>query len=287
LNLVYWTTGNPSPYYNGDDRLGDNLYASAVVALDAGTGQLKWYYQFTPHNVWDWDAQQPTVLIDTTWEGQRRKLLVQASRNGFFYVLDRADGKLLLAKPFVKTLTWAREIGADGRPVLNPDKVPTNEGTSICPSSHGASNWYSASFNPQTGLYYVQTLENCNVFVKNESEWAAGRSYMGGSTRQAPEGPNQKILRAIDIRTGKAAWELTQTGPGATRGGTLATASGLVFFSDDQDRFMAVDATNGKPLWQFPTNSTLRASPMTYQFDEKQYVGIASGSNIVVFGLLE
>ena len=248
---------------------------------------MKWHYQFTPHNVWDWDAEQPTVLVDTTWAGQRRKLLVQASRNGFFYVLDRTDGKLLLAKPFVKQLTWAREIGADGRPVLNPNQVPTPDGTSICPSSHGASNWYSTSFSPITGLYYVQTNENCNIFVKNPSVWAAGQSYMGGSTRQAPEGPNQKVLRAIDVKTGKIAWELPQIGPGAARGGTLATAGGLVFFCDDQDRFVAVDASNGKSLWQFPANTAWRASPMTYQFDEKQYIAIASGSNIVVFGLVE
>ncbi|HEV3216834.1 MAG TPA: PQQ-dependent dehydrogenase, methanol/ethanol family [Vicinamibacterales bacterium] len=287
LRLVYWTTGNPSPDYNGDDRLGDNLYSSSVVALDVQTGQLKWHYQFTPHNVWDWDAEQPTVLVDTVWAGERRKLLVQASRNGFFYVLDRTDGKLLLAKPFVKQLTWAREIGPDGRPVLNPNQVPTPDGTSICPSSHGAANWYSTSFSPITGFYYVQTNENCNIFVKNPSVWAAGQSYMGGSTRQAPEAPNQKVLRAIDVKTGKVAWELPETGPGASRGGTLATAGGLVFFCDDQDRFAAVDASTGKPLWQFPTGNNWRASPMTYQFDEKQYIAIASGSNIIVFGLVD
>ena len=287
LQLLYWTTGNPSPDYNGDDRLGDNLYASSVVALDPKTGQLKWYYQFTPHNVWDWDAQQTIVLLDINWEGHPRKVLVQASRNGFFYVLDRTDGKFLLAKPFVKNLTWAREIGADGRPVLNPAQVPTAEGTRICPSSHGAANWYSASFNPATGFYYVESLENCNIFVKNPNEWAAGKAYMGGSTRQAPDAPNQKILRAIDVKTGKVAWELPQAGPGASRGGTLTTAGGLVFFCDDQDRFMAVDAANGKPLWQFPMNIAWRASPISYQFDGRQYVAIASGSNIVAFGLVD
>jgi alcohol dehydrogenase (cytochrome c) len=154
-------------------------------------------------------------------------------------------------------------------------------------SSHGAANWYSTSYSPQTGLYYVQTLENCNIFVKNQSEWAAGKSYMGGATRQAPEAPNQKILSAIDVKTGKVTWELPQAGPGAARGGTMATASGLLFFCDDQDRFVAVDAANGNPLWQFSANSIWRASPMTYQFDEKQYVAIASGSNIIVFGLVE
>ena len=146
-------------------------------------GQLKWHFQFTPHNVWDWDAQQPTVLIDTTWEGRPRKLLVQASRNGFFYVLDRTDGKFLLAKPFVKHLTWAREIGADGRPVLVPGQVPTAEGTRICPSAHGAANWYSTSYSPQTGLYYVQTLENCNVFVKSRQRVGRRESRTGAARR--------------------------------------------------------------------------------------------------------
>jgi len=287
LQFVYWTTGNPSPDYNGDDRLGDNLYASSVVALDARTGRLKWHFQFTPHNVWDWDAQQPIVLVDTAWEGRPRKLMVQASRNGFFYVLDRTDGKFLLAKPFVKNLTWAREVGSDGRPVLVPGQEPSNEGTRICPSSHGAANWYSTSYSPQTGLYYVQTLENCNVFTKSVSEWVAGKSYWGGATRQDPDAPNQKILRAIDVKTGKIAWELPQSGPGAARGGTLATSTGLLFFCDDQDRFVAVDAANGAPLWHFGMNNVWRASPMTYEFDGQQHVSIASGSNIISFALVK
>ena len=287
LGLLYWTTGNPSPDYNGDDRLGDNLYASAVVALDPKTGQLKWYYQFTPHNVWDWDAQQPILLIDIDWKGKPRKLLVQASRNGFFYVLDRTDGELLSATPFVKQLTWAKGIGTDGRPILAPGQVPTREGTRICPSSHGAANWYSVAFDPSTGMYYVQTLENCNMFVKSPSIWAPGRNYMGGSTRQADGAPNQKILRAIDVRTGKIAWELPQPGPGESRGGTLATAGGLVFFCDDTERFAAVDSATGERLWQFQANYVFRASPMTYQFDSKQYIAIASGPNIIAFALLE
>lgn len=287
LQLVYWTTGNPSPDYNGDDRLGDNLYTSSVVALEASSGKLKWHYQFTPHNVWDWDAQQPTPLIDVEWQGRPRKVLVQASRNGFFYVLDRTDGTLLRATPFVKHLTWASGIGPDGRPTLVPGQVPTAEGAPICPSAHGAANWYSTAYSPQTGYYYVQTLENCNVFVKSPAEWVALKSYWGGSTRQAPDAPNQKILRAIDVKTGTVAWELPQPGPGAARGGTLATAGGVLFFCDDQDRFVAADAGSGKVLWHFQTNSVWRASPMTYAFDRQQRVAIASGSNIIVFGLLD
>jgi alcohol dehydrogenase (cytochrome c) len=287
LDTIYWPTGNPGPDYNGDDRLGDNLYASSVVALDPRTGKMKWYFQFTPHNVWDWDAQQPQVLINADWEGQPRKLLIQASRNGFFYVLDRTNGKMLLAKPFVKKLTWAKEIGADGRPVLNPNQEPTTEGNKICPSSNGAANWYSTAYNPSTGLYYVQTLEQCNVFTKRPDEWKAGRPYVGGSSSIAPGERGQKILRAIDIKTGKIAWELPQSGSAATRGGTLTTASELVIFGEDSDALLAVDGRTGKPLWRFQTNFAWRASPMSYMFDGKQYIAIASGPNILAFALPE
>jgi len=163
LDTVYWQTGNPGNDLNGDYRGGDNLYSCSVVALDAKTGKLKWYFQFTPHDVWDWDATEPAALVDTLWEGQPRKLLLQANRNGFFYVLDRVNGKLPLAKPFVKKITWAREIGPGGRPVLIPNQEPTFEGNKACPALEGASDWFSTSFNPATGLYYVQTLEKCDV----------------------------------------------------------------------------------------------------------------------------
>jgi alcohol dehydrogenase (cytochrome c) len=165
--------------------------------------------------------------------------------------------------------------------------VPSPEGTRICPSAHGAANWYSTSYSPHTGFYYVQTLENCNIFVKSPAEWVALKSYWGGSTKQAADAPNQKILRAIDVGTGKIAWELPQPGPGGARGGTMVTATGVLFFCDDQDRFVAVDAQNGAMLWQFQTNSVWRASPMAYQFDGQQRVAIASGSNVIVFGLVE
>ena len=166
LDTLYWPTGNPGADLSGDERGGDNLYSSSILALDAKTGKLKWYYQYTPHNVWDWDAQQPPVLVDTAWQGQTRHLLLHANRNGFFYVLDRTNGKLLLAKPFVKKLTWAREIDADGRPVRNPNQEPTIAGNKICPSLEGATNWFSTAFLPATGLYYVQALEKCGVYTK-------------------------------------------------------------------------------------------------------------------------
>ncbi len=287
LDLLYWPTGNPGSDLNGDEREGDNLYSDSIVALDAKTGKLKWYYQFTPHDLWDWDAQQPPVLVDADWQGQPRKLMLHADRNGFFYVLDRTDGKLLLAKPFVQRLTWAREIGPDGRPVKNPGQDPSPEGTRVCPSLIGATNWWSTSFNPATGLYYVQTLESCAIFVKRTMEWEAGKGFNGGTTRQAPDDVPQKFLRAIDIKTGKIAWELPETGPGTTRGGALSTASGLVFFCDDSDALTAADAASGAALWSFPVNHFWRASPMTYVFDGKQYIAVASGQSIIAFGLVE
>jgi alcohol dehydrogenase (cytochrome c) len=285
LALIYWQTGNPGPDFNGDARGGDNLYSDSTVALDAKTGKLKWYFQYTPHDVWDWDAAQPEVLVDALWQGQPRKLLLHANRNGFFYVLDRTNGRLLLGKAFVHKLTWAKEIGPDGRPVLNGDKAPTPAGTAVCPPIEGATNWFSTSFSPITGLYYVQTLEKCGIFTKIIAPWQAGRGYMGGGTRNDPGDTPQKILRAIDIRTGKIAWELPETGPGNSWGGVLSTASGIVFLGDDSGAFVAADAATGKPLWHFPGSGLWKASPMTYSFDGKQYVAIASGANIISFAL--
>ena len=285
LGTLYWAGGNPGSDMNGDQRLGDNLYSCSVVALDVKTGKLKWHFQFTPHDEWDWDAQQPMLLVDAMWEGAPRKLLLDANRNGFFYVLDRTNGKLLLAKPYVQKLTWAKGIDANGRPIENSNQRATEKGVRVCPALIGASNWWSTSFNPATGFLYVQTLESCAIFTKREEQWRAGGGFNGGTTRESPDDKPQKFLRAIDIRTGKIAWELPEIGPGTTRGGTLATASGLVFFCDDSNAFMAADAVTGKPLWHFQANHFWRASPMTYMFDNNQYVAIASGPNIIAFGL--
>jgi alcohol dehydrogenase (cytochrome c) len=228
------------------------------------------------------------VLVDTAWEGQPRKLLLHANRNGFFYVLDRTNGKLLLAKPFVKNLTWAKEIGADGRPVFIPGQEPKPEGYKACPSVEGATNWFSTAFDPATGLYYVQTLEKCTIFTLNAGQqWQAGRSYFGGTTKNVPGEPGQKVLRAIDIATGRIAWELPQTGEAESWGGALATAGGLVFLAEDGGALMAVDAANGKPLWHFQANVLWKASPMTYSFDGRQYVAVAAGPSILSFALMD
>jgi len=175
-DTVFWPTGNPSAEYYGDDRAGDNLYSDCILALDAKTGKLKWHYQSTPHDLWDWDATETPVVLNTNWQGQPRKLLVQANRNGFFYVFDRTNGKLLLAKAFVRNLTWASGVGADGRPIKNPGQEPSPSGTRVCPSQDGATNWFSPSYNPATGLYYIQTFEKCSVYTKSEpGTWTPGK----------------------------------------------------------------------------------------------------------------
>jgi alcohol dehydrogenase (cytochrome c) len=286
LDIVYWPTGNPAKEYDGSDRKGDNLYSDCILALDRRTGTLKWHYQFTPHDLWDWDATQTSVLVDAEWEGRPRKLLLHANRNGFFYVFDRVDGQLLLARPFVTNITWASGIGADGRPIKLPGQAPSPQGTRVCPSQDGATNWFSPSYNPSTGLYYVQTFEKCGIYTtRKQGPWEAGKTYLGGSHRRDDDPVPQRILRAIDIRTGRIAWELPQKGAAESWGGTLTTATGLVIFGEDGGGLMAADASSGKPLWLFNLNVTWKASPMTYMVDRRQFIGVAAGGNVLAFAL--
>jgi alcohol dehydrogenase (cytochrome c) len=286
LDLVYWPVGNPSQEYNGDDRAGDNLYANSIVALDRKTGRLRWYYQFTPHDLWDWDATQTSVLVDAEWQGRPRKLLLHASRNGFFYVFDRADGTRLLTTPFVRNLTWASGIGADGRPIRVAGQEPSPAGTKVCPSQDGATNWFSPSYNPAIGLYYLQTFEKCSIYTKSDgATWETGKQYLGGSQRTSPDPVPVRVLKAIEIRTGAIKWELPQPGPATSWGGTLATATGLVIFGAESGALMAADAVTGAPLWSFPANAGWKASPMTYVFDGRQHIAVAAGSTIIAFGL--
>jgi len=286
LDLVYWPVGNPGPDFDGDERQGDNLYTDSVLALDAKSGAIEWYFQFTPHDVHDWDAQEPPVLIDADWQGAPRKLLIQANRNGFFYVLDRTDGSLLLAEPFLYELNWAEGIGSDGRPILRELPLTETGETYVCPGFQGGTNWYSTSFNPATGLYYIQALERCNLFSKRKMEWEAGSGFMGGTARQAPGKGFVKSVRALDIRTGEIAWDLPQgPAPSTASAGLLSTAAGLVFFGENSGAFVAADAANGEVLWSYPTNQTWKASPMTYRFDGKQYIAIAIGQTITAFAL--
>jgi alcohol dehydrogenase (cytochrome c) len=255
-----------------------------VLALDPDTGRLRWHYQFTPHDTHDWDANQTPMLVDALFHGEPRKLLVQGNRNGFLYVLDRLTGKVLLAEPFVTNVTWASGIGGDGRPLLVTGNEPTRDGQRTCPAVAGATNWPSTAFSPVTGLFYLFAEESCAVYTKNDQWWEAGKSFYGGVTRRAPGGSAPgRVLKALDIQTGKTAWEIP-VGGGILGSGLMATAAGLVFYGAD-DGFIAVDASNGKRLWQFNTNQNWRAGPMTYAVDGNQYIAVAAGFNILAFSL--
>jgi PQQ-dependent dehydrogenase (methanol/ethanol family) len=275
---LYWGIGNPYPDTDGDHRGGDNLYTASDVALDARTGKLLWHFQFTPHDLHDWDANQPLVLADAPFHGRDRKLLLHANRNGFFYVLDRTDGKLLQATPMVKKLTWASGIGADGRPELLPGYETSKQGVKTCPAVRGATNWYSTAYNPSTHLYYVMTVEDCSIYRK---------AHDGGYGRSNdPADPPIKVLRAFALETGKIAWELPLAGPPERNyAGVFSTAGGLVFFGETSGGFAAVDARTGNYLWHFEASEPWKASPMTYTVNGRQYVAIASGSNILSFAL--
>jgi PQQ-dependent dehydrogenase (methanol/ethanol family) len=278
--VLYWSTGNPYPDTDGDERIGDNLYTNCDLALDPKTGKLLWHFQYTPHDLHDWDANQPIVLVNAPFHGRERKLLLHANRNGFFYVLDRTNGELLLAKPFVRKVTWASGIGADGRPQLLPANETNAQGVKTCPAVRGATNWYSSAYNPATHLYYVMAVEDCGVYRKAQN---------GGFGRvDDPSDPAMKYLRALEIETGKAAWELPLAGAvEANYSGVLSTAGGLIFFGESSGGFAAADATTGKYLWHFEANQPWKASPMTYTVNGRQYIAIASGANILSFAVAE
>ena len=284
LDTLYRTTSNSAPDFVGDTRPGDDLYTACVLAIDPNTGKLKWHFQFTPHDLYDYDANETTVLVDAEENGSPRHLLVQANRNGFFYVLDRTDGKFLRATPFVEKLNWAKSIDSSGRPVLS-DRIPTKEGTYICPSILGATNWFSPSYNPKTGLFYVMALERCDLFFAKPQVFTKGETYYGTGTKLPPNEHDQKILMALSVRDGKEAWRYLQTGPGNSWGGTLTTAGGLVFVADDADSLEAVDAETGHALWHFNSGQSFSASPMTYAVDGVQYVAISAGSDVFSFAL--
>ena len=284
LNLLYWTTSNAAPDFVGDSRPGDDLYTACVLALDPDTGKLKWYFQFTPHDLYDYDATETPVLLELQENGATRHLLVQANRNGFFYVLDRTNGKFLRATPFVKKLTWATGIDEVGRPILS-GLIPTPEGTTICPGIDGATNWFSPSYSRETGLFYVLALESCNLFQGKPKEFVKGETFYNTGTISLPGERMQKILLALNPADGKIAWSYPQVGRGHSWGGTLTTAGGVVFFCDDSESFEAVDAKTGQPLWHLNTGQNFHASPMTYEVNGVQYVAIAAGSDIFTFTL--
>ncbi len=286
LNLVYWGTGNPSPSHYGEDRKGDNLYTGSLIALDPDTGKLRWHYQFTPHDLWDWDANQIPVLADVTVAGRPRKVVMVANRNGFFYVLDRATGQFLYAKPFIERLTWAKEIGSDGRPVFLPNQVPTKEGTRTCPDALGGTNFMSPSFDPTIGLFFVSARETCRTYVGEPppAGYKAGDRTLGGTARApTPDDRGWGALRAIDPLTGERKWEVRHDTP--SWAGVLSTAAGLVFSGNNEGVFFAVNARDGKELWRYQAGGSIYGAPTTYMIDGRQYVTIPAGQTLTSFAL--
>ena len=284
LHTLYWGIGNPGPDLYGDVRRGDNLYTASLVALDPDTGKLKWYFQFTPHDTHDWDANETPMLLDLGWQGRPRKLVVQANRNGFFYVLDRATGEFLMGRPFARQ-TWAKGLDARGRPIVLPNTEPSAEGTPLCPGLGGATNWMAPSYNPQTGLFYVAVREQCDVYYAAPPKYVAGKPYWGSVFRGITEEKEWGLLKALDPRTGEARWEFRYFR--APWAGTLSTGGGVVFAGDEDGYLMAFDAHTGRNLWRFNTGSRLASSPMTYMVDGRQYVAMPSGAALVAFALPE
>jgi len=286
LNLVYWTTGNPWPDLNGEERPGINLYSDCVVALDPETGKLKWYFQFTQHDTHDWDANETAVLLDADFQGKPRKLLVQANRNGYYYVLDRTNGKFLLAKPFIKDLNWSKGIDANGKPIVIPGMEPSPAGVKVCPSLKGATNWWAPSIDPKIGLLYVVSLERCEIFYSSKQNHRPPNvGYYGTNHVAERTDPGEFYLRAINATTGDIRWEYPLPGPVYMWAGTMATAGGLVFTADADDDLVALDAKTGKDLWHFYMGSTLYSNPMTFRVNGKQYISMTAGTNLFTFAL--
>jgi alcohol dehydrogenase (cytochrome c) len=282
LNLVYWGTGNPGPDLYGDNRRGDNLYTCSLVALDADTGKLKWHYQFTPHDLHDWDAIADPALLDLKIGGKPVKAVVQANRNGFFYALDRATGKLLAAKSYTK-VSWSDGIGADGRPHLIAGQDPTEEGNRSCPSMGGGHNWQATAYSPRTGLYYFTSTDGCQIYYSTKQDFIEGQWFQGSVTGLIPTEPTTGSILAVNPATGATKWRTpTVTAPS---GGLLATAGGLVFAGDREGYLMALDADSGKPLWKFQTGGPVVAPPISYLMDGKQYVVVAAGAALMAFTL--
>jgi len=282
LNLLYWPVGNPGPDLYGKERAGDNLYTDSIVALDPDTGKLKWHYQFTPHDTHDWDANETPMLLDLNWQGKPRKLLLQANRNGFFYVLDRVTGEFLSAKPFARQ-TWAQGFDKKGRPILKGETEPSPEGNRQCPGLAGATNWMAPSYNPQTGLFYFAVRETCDVFFSSAPKYIEGKPFWGSVFRGVTEEREWGMLKALDPLTGETKWDFRYDK--APWAGTLSTSGGLVFAADEDGYLMAADAKTGKILWRIYTGTRLSTSPMTFMLDGRQYLTMGSGAAVMTFAL--
>ncbi|MBS04538.1 MAG: PQQ-dependent dehydrogenase, methanol/ethanol family [Gammaproteobacteria bacterium] len=298
-NLTFWGIGNPGPDWNAEQRPGDNLYSDSVVALDVDTGELKWHFQFTPNDAYDYDSVQVPVLVDREWRGEQRKLMLWANRNGYFYVLDRTNGKFLLGKPFVK-VNWASGLDDNGRPIPTPQP----EGAATYPGNQGGTNWYPPSYSPRTGLFYFSAWEDyATIYAPLEQEYEEGSAFLGGGfTVQTPVHGAPTIgigrytpindwtdvvgygsLKAIDPETGDAKWTFDQFD--VSDAGMLTTASDLLFTGGREGYFYALDARNGKELFKVNLGGQIVMAPVTFMVDGTQYVTVTSGNAMATFAV--
>ena len=277
LNLVYWGTGNPTPVLNGKTRPGDNPNTCSIVALNPDTGTLVWAFQVSPHDTHDWDAVETPVLVDGTFHGQPRKMLMQTSRNGFFFVLDRTNGKNLLTVPY-GPVNWTLGIDKQGRPIPNPDKEPAPDGRLIAPDEAGLTNYRSPSFDPKTGLFIVDAHPSYSIYFAKPADgtygWAGADYGLWG----------KGVIEAIDYQTGKLRWS-HEVGEGGSGAGVLTTDAGLTFTGDAVGNVMALDTSNGKTLWHAGTGSPMQSSPITYELDGHQYIMTSSGGVLFAWAL--
>ena len=293
LNLVYWTVGNPGPQIDRSVRGElDNLFSDSVVAIDPDTGERRWHYQFTPNDGHDWDSCQDVILVDRTWRGERRKLLLHADRNGLFYVIDRTNGRLLSGTPFVHA-NWFGGFDRDGRPIAVPGSNSSREGSFfVYPTLGGATNFQAPSYSPLTGWMYLEYSENGQRYVSEPPTFEAGRQYIGrarvtdpaAAGRTPGEPPPSAGIKAIDPETGKTVWDFKIV-QGSLTNGVLATGGNVVFGAIRDGNLVALDAKTGAHLWHFPTGANMAASPISYAIDGKQYVAIAAGNTVYAFTL--
>jgi alcohol dehydrogenase (cytochrome c) len=283
LNLIYWGTGNPGPDWNGDVRLGDNLYSDSALALDGDTGEIAWHFQFTPHDVHDYDSIQVPILADIEYHGSTRKVMMWANRNAFFYTIDRVTGEFLEGDAYASQ-TWAQGLDPNGRPIRVPGMAPTYEGILVSPPIVGATNWYSPGYSQQTGLFYVTSFDGEQEFFKRDEDYEEGERFTGGGGRyNQPMDAFHSSIRAINPATAQIEWEFPIM-PRSSAGITT-TAGGIVFTGSADGYFFALDAATGEELWHISLGARVHAAPMTYAVDGKQFVTIASGNVVYTFGL--
>ena len=279
LNLLYWATGNPNPVHAGQGRVGSDLWTCSIVALKADTGKLVWYFQTSPHDTHDWDGVNTPVIFDADFQGKPRKLLAQAARNGYFFLLDRETGKNLISKPYI-SINWSKGLDERGQPIPNPDKDPKTDGTLVSPNGTGGTNWQSPAFNPDTGLLYVSAVESHSVYYLTDTD-EKPEGYGGRESSVFAK----SSLRAIDYQTGDVRWTHTFPGPGGSISNLLTTAGNLLFSGDPSKNLIAFDPKNGKPLWHVKLQANVSNPPITYVLDGKQYLLAGAGDHLYAFTL--